>query len=338
MKTPRLHSLLAAAACLLAVLICARTAAARVSASAAPLDLPAFAAQLKHCASALGTLRHDSAGIPRFRRSLPVAWEVRAGGETFRVSTAWLDSALAQIQKKPAGARLEWRQIQDRLDFLRAQAEALERPAAGPSRAQARESLDAIFRQRQFRGLAGPGPLQLWWLRLLDRIDRGIDWLLARLHLSAVSGNLLAYGLIAIALLFLLFWGWRNIAGRKRRTEAQTSPVSGEAEARIWASEALAAADRGEFREAIHCAYWAAVARMEELGAIPANRSRTPREMLRSIASGSTASEPFRELTEKFELVWYGYRLPSPADWQNTRTQMERIGCLGFSTPQTAGS
>ncbi|HVC00230.1 MAG TPA: DUF4129 domain-containing protein [Candidatus Dormibacteraeota bacterium] len=338
MTTPRLRNLLSPAACLLLALVFARAASARQPAKAAPLDPQAYAAQLTQCTAALSALRGNPAGIERFRRSLPAEWDVREENRTFRVSTGWLDSSLAQIETHPAAEAAKWREIRDRLDFLREQAASLASPATVPSSAMAARKLDAIFRQREFRGLAGPGPLALWWRRLVGWIDEAIAWLLAKLHLGALSGNLFAYGLIITAVIFLLLWGWRTLAGRMRETQTATDSGPRQADARKWTAEALAAAERGELREAIHCAYWASVARLEQQGAFSSNRSSTPREMLRSIAPESREQEPFRELTHSFELVWYGYRSPSPADWENTRMQMERIGCLGFSSPPTAGS
>lgn len=319
------------------VLTGVRPVLAQASAKTAPLDLSAYTAELKHYASVLAGLRQNPAGIPDFRKSLPAEWDVRAGGRIFRVSTAWLDSALGKIKTGSAAPAAQWGEIDRHLDFLRAQAEALQVPAATPSTTEARNNLDAIFQRREFRGMAGPGPFTRLWRRFVDWIGLGIDWVLARLHIGRLSGNLVAYGLIGIALLFLLYWGWRSIAGRSR--ESQIPPAEGResSDRRKWAADALAAAERGEFREAIRCAYWAAVNRLEEQGSIPPNRSRTPRELLRSVAPGSAAREPFHELTQRFELVWYGYRPPSSADWQNTKTQLERMGCLGSSTPQTAG-
>ncbi|HVB33806.1 MAG TPA: DUF4129 domain-containing protein [Patescibacteria group bacterium] len=313
---------------------------AQKPATPAPLDLDSYATQLSRCAAALGGLRRNPAGIARFRQSLPAQWTVRSGGETFRIPTAWLDSALAQIESRPGEETGKWREIEDRIAFLREQAAAMAAPAMTPPAAVAGEKLDAIFRRREFRGLAGPGPLELWWRRLVARVDRGIAWLLARLHLGALSGNVVAYSLIAVALVLLLLWGWRSLAGRMRQAQLEMTVESGPGPAggRTWAAEALAAAARGEFREAIRCAYWAAVARLEEQGAFPADRSRTPRELLRLLAPGAGERGPFRELTESFELAWYGYRSPSPADWEKTKLQLEKIGCLGISTPQTVSS
>jgi hypothetical protein len=228
--------------------------------------------------------------------------------------------------------------LQNHLALLRDQPQASAASNAPPPAALARQKLDAIFRQREFRGLAGPGPLELWWRRLVAWIDRGIAWILARLHLGFLSSNAVAYILIAIALIFLSFWGWRNLRERMRQAEHAAEDERPPIERKNWAADALAAAERGQFREAIRCAYWAAVARLEDARAIPPNRSRTPRELLHSLAPGSKERGPFRELTHSFELVWYGQRPPSPADWENMKIQLERIGCPDVSTAPTAGS
>ena len=50
-----------------------------------------------------------------------------------------------------------------------------------------------------------------------------------------------------------------------------------------WLREARAAAARGDYRAAIHAAYWAAIAHLEETKSLPEDRARTPRESLRLI-------------------------------------------------------
>ena len=61
---------------------------------------------------------------------------------------------------------------------------------------------------------------------------------------------------------------------------------------RRWLREAKEAAGRGDYRAAIHAAYWAAMVRMEEMKTLPEDRSRTPRESLRLIDRGSAAYAP----------------------------------------------
>ncbi len=328
MTTPRPRGILPFLLCLLAAL----AAAPRARGSQQPpseLDLHGYAAALSRCAVEITSLRAHPGQIASYRKSLPPAWDVRAEGKSFEVSTAWLGAALGEIEAHPEKAAPTWRAIGQRLDFLRAQAEALEAPAATPAPGTARERLDTIFRRGEFRGMAGPGPLARWWHRVTGWIGEKIEWLLARLHLGAGTGNFVAYVLIGVALVLLALWLWRSLAGRTRQMELDLEPTEPVRDARRWLAEALAAAERGEYREAIHCGYWAAVAHLETLGAIPRDPSRTPRELLRLVEPGAGERGPFRELTARFERVWYGYRAPTADDWESMRAQLERMGCLG---------
>jgi hypothetical protein len=337
MTTPRPRRILLLALYLLAALAAAPRARGAGQPTTA-LDLHSYAAALTRCAGEAAYLRSHPEQIAAFRKALPPAWNVRAEGKSFAVSTAWLDSALGEIQAHPQKAAPVWRAIGQRLEFLSAQAEALEAPAATPSPGRARERLDAIFRRSEFRGMAGPGALARWWRRVTDRIGEWIDRLISRLHLGALTGNMVAYVLIGVAVVLLAVWLWRSLAGRTRQLELEFEPAEPARDARGWAAEALAAAERGEYREAIHCGYWAAVAHMEGLGTVPRDRSRTPRELVRLVELRSGERGPFRELTGRFERVWYGYRAPTAADWESVKAQLEKMGCLGLSIAGTASS
>jgi hypothetical protein len=342
MTTPRSKRFLAAALCTLAAMLAVLPAAAgqgpKSKAPPATLDLPAYAAALGRCSDQISRLGHDPAKIARFRQSLPPEWSVRAEGRDFRVSTKWLDTALFKIQTHPAEANVKQREIRNHLAFLRAQAEALAAPSPVPPRAEARRQLDTIFRSSEFRGLAGPSTLELWWRRVTYWIGSHIMALLSRLHVHMPTGDAVAYVLIVLALVLLSLLLWRNLAGRSRQTQMRIEQPAPFFDSRAWVREALQAAARGEYREAIHCAYWGGVARLEDLGAFPRDRTRTPRELLRLLDSRPEQKAPFRDLATRFELVWYGCRLPSATDWENAKTQLERMGCLGISTAGTANS
>lgn len=337
MITPRPRRILPLALCLLAAL----AAAPRANGSSQPipaLDLHGYAAALDRCASEMTRLRAHPDEIAAYRGTLPPAWDVRAEGKSFKVSTNWLDAALAEIQVHPEKAKAIWRAIGRRLDFLRAQAAALESPATTPAPGTARDRLAGIFKRSEFRGLSGPGPLARWWRRVMGWIGEHIAQLLKRLHLGALTGNMVAYVLIGVAVVLLALWLWRSLAGRARQLELEFEPGEPAQDARRWLAEARAAADRGEYREAIHCGYWAAVMHLEGLGAVPRDPSLTPRELARLLESRPGERGPFSELTARFERVWYGYRAPTAGDWESMRAQLERIGCLGLSTAETAGS
>ena len=100
----------------------------------------------------------------------------------------------------------------------------------------------------------------------------------------------------------------------------------------------LAAAELGDYREAVHCAYWATIVHLEGLGLLKRDHARTPRESLRLLEPHPKERQLLGDFTHNFELIWYGYRPASPEDWTNARTHLEKMGCLTRSTPATANS
>jgi hypothetical protein len=66
---------------------------------------------------------------------------------------------------------------------------------------------------------------------------------------------------------------------------------------------------------------------MEKTKSLPEDRARTPRESLRLVGRDNGAYAPLAQLTRRFELVWYGYRDATAADWDDAVQQLEMLGC-----------
>jgi hypothetical protein len=102
-----------------------------------------------------------------------------------------------------------------------------------------------------------------------------------------------------------------------------------------WIFAAREAAARGDYRMAIHCAYWAGIARLQELGALSADRAKTPRENLRALAKSklilpetlATRHKALSLLTSRLEKSWYGYQIATEAEFRDSLTQLETLGC-----------
>jgi hypothetical protein len=82
------------------------------------------------------------------------------------------------------------------------------------------------------------------------------------------------------------------------------------------------AADSGDHRQAIRCAYWAAIAWLQDNRALPANLTHTPRECVRIVKR-----EPLNSLTTGLERFWYAGQPPGPEDVQESFRQLEALGC-----------
>ncbi len=86
---------------------------------------------------------------------------------------------------------------------------------------------------------------------------------------------------------------------------------------------------------AIHCAYWAGIARLQDLGALAPDRAKTPREYLRALTKSklilpetiATRHQALSLLTSRLEKIWYGYQIATEADFRDSLTQLETLGC-----------
>ncbi|MBV8821034.1 MAG: DUF4129 domain-containing protein [Acidobacteriaceae bacterium] len=98
-----------------------------------------------------------------------------------------------------------------------------------------------------------------------------------------------------------------------------------------WLRSARAAEAEGDWRRAIHSAYWAGIAYLEEAGALPRDHSATPREFLCLLLAAPDraehCAEPARALTRSLERFWYGRAAAAPDDFAACLKLLEALGC-----------
>jgi len=326
---------------LVAVAVCTVHAqSASVSGAAPELSLPEYISELDRCSQTLARAAVDQVteGVTErsvlrdLRASLPPVWKVREGGASYSVDTSWLADDLAAIAINPSAQQQRLVATKQRLAALRESAEALEAETsrdqarqndARQNSAQARAKLDGILRAKEFQGEHGPSWPDVLKARFYDWLGRQLN----KLHLprSAAFGNTIAWTVIALAVGLVALWAVRNLVrGRSQDINLRGAAAPGR-DWRYWLREARSAAERRDYRAAIHAAYWAGVARLEEASLLPEDRSRTPRESLRLVSRERPEYTPLAALTRSFELVWYGYRAATETDWNNAMQQLEQL-------------
>ncbi|MFY9690205.1 MAG: DUF4129 domain-containing protein [Candidatus Acidiferrales bacterium] len=304
-----------------------------------PLTLQQYTAELDRCSEVLNNRQSDPAAYRNLRATLPVEWTVADGGQTYIVSTSWLTSALAALRTDTPANNPLLKETRQKLAALRTAAENLEEPSPSSDLQQSRARLDHILSAKEFQSGRGPSWLDLLKARVYDWIGRQLERLFGRLRHGRAIGNAIAWGLILLAALLLAFWAVRASLRAGRQTEMDLDPgARPEGGWRDWLRNGRAAAERGDYRAAIHGAYWAGVMRLEEVHCLPQDRARTPREALRLIRRDSVDYAPLAQLTRRFELVWYGYRAATETDWSDAMEQLEKLGCLPSSMPAIAAS
>jgi hypothetical protein len=299
----------------------------------AELDLQSY----QHALSRIEEASKSTSEIREVRRSLPGSWTVKEDGRVYHVPTREISDALAQIEHDPKKTAIA-AQLKARLRAMQQHAAALALPSSGLKASETEAKLAKILEGAEFQSAAGPSNWDLLWARITRWIFEHIIRLLRLLHIREKTGNMIAWGVIfaAVVLLFYVVYVRLWKAAKAVRFKAEVEPTI--SDARQWAQEALAAAERGDYREAIHCAYWASVARLEDIRILPKDRSRTPRESLRLLEQHPREKGGLETITRTFELIWYGFRPASATEWAGAKEQMEKMGCLQVSIAPTAPS
>jgi len=317
-----------AAAAGLLVLALALCAPAQQSDEPVPLTLEGYQAELERIAAGLERLSQHPQQAPALRASIAERWTIATSSRNFQSDNNWLRYALIGFERaKPEERASTLRALRERLAGMRAEAQAYAAaPAADPGAA---ERLRSILARHEFREVRGPSA----WDKLKARIARFVYDLLERI-LSKIParpqvGQTVVWVIIAVAAALLALWLYRRLRRRDRAPEQrEIIPFAPSAKNwRRWLAEARAAAERGDWRDAVHLAYWSAISRLEEDGAWVPDRARTPREYLRLLSEASGNRSVLTDLTGRFEAIWYGNRPAGPPEFQAAVAGIERLQC-----------
>jgi hypothetical protein len=194
--------------------------------------------------------------------------------------------------------------------------------------AAVRQKTTEILSRPEFNRKARPPSL---WERLLARLQRLLSIFFGGVgELGAKApwlGAMLEWVLFLGAAVVLMLMVLRIFARQRMQVAMAVATQAGvwSREAQDWAAEAERWAQLQEWREAVHCLYWAAIVRLEARRAWRHNPSRTPREYVRLLKPGSAQQSALRTLTGIFERVWYGLRDAQAADYQRARTLFDGL-------------
>jgi len=291
--------------------------------ASAPLTLNGYIQTLDNSLASLNKIKDNPHEADEFLHTLPSVWHVEADGRRFEISTESIRDDLGAWQSTPRPASLD--PVLQRLETLRLEAAAYQAPA--PDFTSHRSLLNNILSRREFRNVHG----QTWMDRLKQKLTELLIKLLGRALSSSVIpvvSDIFVYGLIAVAVLVTAYCMYRSLreGARLETIMPVAMPVSAK-EWPIWMAEAREAAARGEWRDAIHLAYWAGISFLEAQGAWRPDLARTPREYLRLLPAASAHHPALRALTMRLEGVWYGMGAAGADAFDQTVAELERLGC-----------
>jgi hypothetical protein len=271
------------------------------------------------------TQQLDSSGAQALQslHRLPQSWRIRADQREFEISAEGLQRDIRRYEREKNATNAM--AIRTRLTSLRREIDGYDKPPADVS--ASRNQLNAILARPEFRDVRGSNwldRLKQWLVEFLLRILRKV---FRSVSIPTIS-RFFIYALMAVALLALGFVAYRTIWRGREVPEVVPKDLAISAKQwTIWLSEARAAAALGEWRDAIHLAYWAGISFLEGQGFWKPDRARTPREYLRLLSGSSEHRETLAALTSIFEIAWYAKRDATEGTFSQTLEQLEKLGC-----------
>jgi len=265
---------------------------------------------------------------------------VTADSETFQMRWQWLRKLLDESGNSALKA------LKDRNAQLDEAAVRLNRELAAPSEeaqpqaefAPARRVTNAILARAEFRVVGR----QSW----LDRkVAQLLSWLIRFFTAAANFGHhapwlgpVLEWSFVGLSAVGILFWVRRSMARERLAVSLGGALASSDwqKESAEWADLARIEAERSNWRDAIHCLYWAGIVVLESRRLWRRDAARTPREYL-DLLQRNSSQQPALEsqlialgsLTRLFERIWYGLRGAEREDYAQALALFEELRRAG---------
>ncbi|HEY8673281.1 MAG TPA: hypothetical protein VIM76_05935 [Candidatus Dormibacteraeota bacterium] len=230
-------------------------------------------------------------------------------------SSALLGPIIAGLTSTPpdvAGGR-------QRLDLLATTLALPPGSACNVESQAARNLLHSVYASPVFADL-DQKPAPSWF----ERIGAAINWVLSHLYGLLGSGGSLALGLVVLALIAaFVIYRLRGVLGGRSSTAAEEPATAGEDPEREWRL-ALAAAERGDHREAIRRAFRSALLDISGRRA-RIDRAWTTREMLATLSADADLLAVLAPAAAAFDSAWYGAEPVGAAQWEIARARCEAV-------------
>lgn len=301
--------------------------------------LMALKALVEACANARGLKNCDPVGV-----GLDDRVPLTAGSGIARrlVDYGWLRALLAKAEEAdpvlpkpateagsvpdqpnnpspPATSQL----LQDadkRLAFDLAQISTGAQTPPTPSHLLERGFLQQVLAGRDFRDLEQISARDV----MLEKLSNWLNQVFASLARLRPRSPWLGRAIVWTFILVVctgLAWGLLQLERRWRLRlvpdpGGSDSPAVATREWQLWLHDAHRAAENRQWREAIHCFYWASISRLESRKMWPTDLARTPREYMAMLAPDDPRRVGLAKLTSSFERTWYGGHTVGEGDFR----------------------
>jgi hypothetical protein len=299
-------------------------------------DASSFAAELQRIGNSIVKEKANPTGLAALRKGLPSHWEIASGGHHYNLSAKPLNGLLraAEGEKNAkniaakAGEAAQW--AFDIANQAKAYAET--QTDGGVS---SRPALERILSRREFGGVRPPSRWDLFRQRIIRELERLLIRILQSIGRYPIGARVFFWSILVAVVVWLAMVLFRYWTRRATLDELQApDSVAYVRTWQEWIQAAREAAARGDFREAVHSAYWAGISSLEDNEMVRKDRTRTPREYMRLVsnstqlvATGRKTREALSALTVVLEQVWYGRRPADKQDFAQALQSVEALGC-----------
>ena len=149
-----------------------------------------------------------------------------------------------------------------------------------------------------------PNPLDEWFQKMWNRFAAWLDKLIPDFTL-AIDPTPIAAILLVIILLYAFRGLFVDLIADARLNNNEDADELLTADSAFQRAQSLSRG--GDYRAAVRYLYLSSLLLLDERGLLRYDRSRTNREVLRSVSDQPELSQPLGEVVDVFDNVWYGY-------------------------------
>ncbi len=159
---------------------------------------------------------------------------------------------------------------------------------------------------------------------IFERIGAAINWILSHLFgLLGQGGSILLGVLVLAAIAAFVIYRLRGVLGGRRAAVSEEPATAGDDPEREW-QLGLAAAQRGDYREAIRRVFRSALLDVADHRA-HLDRAWTTREMLATLSADADLLAAIAPAAASFDKAWYGGASVGSPDWEIARVRCEAV-------------
>lgn len=298
--------------------------------------------QMRNAQGAARDADWSAAAIAQIKTELPARESVFLPGQTIAVDNTWLHEEINEYAKIRSETERndQLARIGERLLALIQRLDELRQPTSLEDRDASKARLAEILRRPEYNQAPAEGSaLQKLW-------DAFVRWLLKLFPhpkplqpgRAAFLSRIAQMLVIAISISAIAFLVWkfgpryfRNRGKKKKKPEPRI--VLGERlEPDQTASDLLAQAEAlaraGDLRAAIRKAYIALLCELGDRKILSLAQHKTNRDYLTAVRNRPSLFGTMKNLTNSFELHWYGFVPPAESDWNSFRSGYDRALAL----------